>query len=144
MKMLAILGLALFPGGLGFAQEARFFRLRSPAAATVTSIAPSGTVTWSNSHTNITCTVQTALNLSGGTNWADYVQIPISNFVTRLRLFDLTPPSGMVFIPAGSFTMGDSLDGTSEELPLHSVYVSAFYMDRYHTTKALWDDVYQW
>ena len=50
----------------------------------------------------------------------------------------------MVFIPAGPFTMGDSLDHTSEERPLHSVYVSAFYMDQYETTKALWDDVYAW
>src|SRR5262249_3900941 len=105
---------------------------------------PDGTLTWTSSRTNITCTIQTALNLRGSTNWVDYVQVPVSNLVTRLRLFDLTPPTGMVFIPAGSFTMGDSLDHTSEELPLHTVYVSAFYMDRYETTKALWDEIYQW
>lgn len=52
--------------------------------------------------------------------------------------------SGMSLIPAGSFTMGDSLDGDVNALPLHSVYVSAFYMDRYEVTKALWDDVYNW
>ena len=52
--------------------------------------------------------------------------------------------SGMSLIPAGSFTMGDSLDGDANALPLHSVYVSAFYMDRYEVSKALWDDVYLW
>jgi formylglycine-generating enzyme required for sulfatase activity len=53
-------------------------------------------------------------------------------------------PSGMALIPAGSFTMGDSLDGYSPALPLHAVYVSAFYIDKYEVTKALWDNVYNW
>src|SRR5208283_3362234 len=52
--------------------------------------------------------------------------------------------SGMALIPAGSFTMGDSLDGDGSALPLHTVYVSAFYMDKYDVTKSLWDSVYQW
>ncbi|MCX6904093.1 MAG: SUMF1/EgtB/PvdO family nonheme iron enzyme [Verrucomicrobia bacterium] len=52
--------------------------------------------------------------------------------------------SNMALIPAGSFTMGDNLDGDSSALPLHMVYVSAFYMDKYDVTKALWDDVYSW
>jgi len=53
----------------------------------------------------------------------------------------------MVLIPAGSFTMGNCMDpgeGDSDELPLHTVYVSAFYMDRYEVTKALWDEVKAW
>ena len=57
------------------------------------------------------------------------------------------PPAGMVLIPAGSFTMGNCMDpgeGYSDELPLHTVYVSAFYMDRYEVTKALWDEVKAW
>jgi len=59
----------------------------------------------------------------------------------------LTVPSGMALIPAGSFTMGNCMDaseGDSHELPLHTVYVSAFYMDKYLVTKSLWDTVYQW
>ena len=55
------------------------------------------------------------------------------------------PPGGMALIPAGSFTMGDCMgDGYTSELPLHSVYVSAFYMDKYPVTKSLWDEVYNW
>ena len=50
----------------------------------------------------------------------------------------------MALIPAGSFTMGDNLDGDSFALPLHTVYVSAFYMDQNNVTKLLWDSVYQW
>jgi formylglycine-generating enzyme required for sulfatase activity len=56
------------------------------------------------------------------------------------------PPSGMALIPAGSFEMGDSFNeqGADYERPVHTVYVSAFYMDRTEVTKALWDTVYQW
>jgi formylglycine-generating enzyme required for sulfatase activity len=50
-------------------------------------------------------------------------------------------------IPAGSFTMGNcmsSSEGDSGELPLHTVYVSAFYMDVYDVTYSLWQSVYNW
>jgi formylglycine-generating enzyme len=53
----------------------------------------------------------------------------------------------MVPIPAGSFTMGNWMapsEGVSDELPLHTVYVSAFYMDKYDVAEAPWDSVYLW
>jgi formylglycine-generating enzyme required for sulfatase activity len=106
-----------------------------------------GTITWTNTPTNATFTVQTATTLHGPSNWVDYVRVPASNAVTVQRIFDRNPPSGMVLIPAGSFTMGNCMDpseGNTDELPLHTVYVSAFYMDKYDVTKALWDSVYQW
>jgi formylglycine-generating enzyme len=54
-------------------------------------------------------------------------------------------PAGMALIPAGSFTMGDTFsEGSSAELPMHTVYVSAFYMDQYEITKVEWDVVYNW
>jgi formylglycine-generating enzyme required for sulfatase activity len=56
-------------------------------------------------------------------------------------------PSGMALIPAGSFTMGNCMDpneGHPDELPLHAVYVSSFYMDKYDVTLALWQQVYNW
>jgi formylglycine-generating enzyme required for sulfatase activity len=67
-----------------------------------------------------------------------------ANVRVQVTADDAVAPSGMALIPAGSFTMGDSLDGDSTALPLHTVYVSAFYMDKYDVTKALWDTVYQW
>ncbi len=55
------------------------------------------------------------------------------------------PPEGMVLIPAGSFSMGDSFaEGHTDESPAHTVTVSAFYMDIYVVTKARWDDVATW
>ncbi|MBF0527594.1 MAG: SUMF1/EgtB/PvdO family nonheme iron enzyme, partial [Deltaproteobacteria bacterium] len=49
-----------------------------------------------------------------------------------------TPPSGnMVFIPAGEFSMGDPYnEGYGDELPVHKVTVSAFYMEKYLVTGA--------
>jgi len=51
----------------------------------------------------------------------------------------------MALIPAGEFQMGDTFgEGYSDVLPVHTVHVSAFYMDRTEVTKAQWDAVYQW
>ena len=60
-----------------------------------------------------------------------------------------TAPQNMALIPAGTFQMGDAFnEGTSAELPVHSVYVSAFYMDKTEVSKASWEvswgEVYQW
>ena len=37
-----------------------------------------------------------------------------------------------------------SSSGGSDELPVHTVTVSAFYLDQFEVTKALWDDVKTW
>ena len=55
------------------------------------------------------------------------------------------PPPGMALIPAGTFQMGDTFnEGEYYELPVHPVYVSAFYMDKYEVTLALWSAVSAW
>ena len=51
-----------------------------------------------------------------------------------LRPGSETPP-GMVLIPAGEFQMGSN-SGDFDEKPVHSVYVDAFYMDKYEVTNA--------
>ena len=74
----------------------------------------------------------------------------------------------MVLIPAGPFAMGNCmkpvkpkildrvkafvkrqpqpplLDDNPNELPVHTVMVSAFYIDKYEVTKEKWDEVYNW
>lgn len=54
------------------------------------------------------------------------------------------PKSGLVRIPAGPFQMGDNLDKTSYSLPVHTVNLDEFYIDRYETMYALWKEVYDW
>ena len=54
-------------------------------------------------------------------------------------------PSGMVLIPAGTFTMGDTFaEGDTNELPTHTVSVSSFYIDTNLVTQAQWNTVYNW
>ncbi len=41
----------------------------------------------------------------------------------------------MVLIPAGEFEMGDAFnEGGDDERPIHTVYLDAFYMDKYEVT----------
>jgi formylglycine-generating enzyme required for sulfatase activity len=54
------------------------------------------------------------------------------------------PKPGFVRIPAGPFQMGDNLDGTAYALPVHTVDVDEFFIDRYETTYTLWREVYDW
>jgi sulfatase modifying factor 1 len=143
LKLLLLLAFTIVASS--HAQDARFFRVTGPVATTITAFTADGYMTWTNEITNATFTVQTATSLGGASNWVDYVRMPVTNGVNTSRLIDFNPPTNMALIPAGSFTMGDTFsEGVTNELPLHTVYVSAFYMDRYEVTKALWDEVYQW
>ena len=55
-----------------------------------------------------------------------------------------TPPVGMVLIPAGTFSMGDSLDGESDATPTTNITVSAIYMDVNLVSYSQWKSVYYW
>ena len=127
-----------------FGQDTAFFRVISPANSAITAFT-GGTLVWTNVATGVTCTVQRATTLIGPDNWVDYVQHEVTNDVMALRLFDPNSPPDMVYIPAGSFSMGDSFgEGMSGESPVHSVYISGFYMGKTEVTKAQWDEVYSW
>jgi len=55
------------------------------------------------------------------------------------------PLVGMMFIPEGTFEMGDSFDeGCPDELPVHTVMVSAFFIGRYEVTNDEMVEVLQW
>ncbi len=54
-------------------------------------------------------------------------------------------PEGFALIPAGEFQMGDSFnEGHSDELPVHTVYVSAFHMGVTEVTNEQMREVMQW
>ncbi|MGA9777694.1 MAG: formylglycine-generating enzyme family protein [Limisphaerales bacterium] len=61
------------------------------------------------------------------------------------RLIAMPPsvPAGMALIPAGSFTMGDTLDSETDAIPT-SVYVSGFYMDTNLVSYSQWQTIYNW
>ena len=149
-----IIGLSGLALGAVAVQGAQFFRVAGPVPTGIISVTADGYITWTNAPTNATFTVQTAQSLVGESNWVDYVQVPVWQCCggtgihcmccwTPFRPIDPNPPSGMAFIPAGSFTMGDTLDGESDAIPTN-VYVSAFYMDTNLVSYTLWTDVYHW
>ena len=51
---------------------------------------------------------------------------------TKISLIDGAP---MAMIPAGEFQMGSN-HGSDDEQPVHTVYLDAFYIDKYEVTNA--------
>jgi formylglycine-generating enzyme required for sulfatase activity len=127
------------------AQGTRFFRISGPTVTTITALNTDGTLVWSNAQTGTNYTVQTVAALPGGTNWMDYVQLFATNIVNTNLLVAFNPPPDMAFIPAGVFTMGDTLDGNMEgDATPANVTVSAFYMDVNLVSSNQWKSVYNW
>jgi len=125
----------------------------------VPSFSRNGVLVCSNLMAGSTGTVEWASSLAGPwtNSWAGPSSVVAdSNGVFRVSVSmfyrvrgvaaptNAPPPTNMVLIPASSFTMGDTLDGELDAVPLHTVYVSAFYMDANLVSYALWQQVYQW
>jgi formylglycine-generating enzyme required for sulfatase activity len=122
-----------------------------PAFAQVTNlgIAPAGgqfIIYWPVSATNYV--LQTVTNLAS-TNWVtartafavNTAEVTNAAPAGYFRLLQSTNPPGMALIPAGWFTMGDTLDGESDAI-LTNIYVSAFFMDVNLANYNLWTNVY--
>ena len=81
---------------------------------------------------------------NAGVDWnGQYV--PLAKI--RVTAFDGTtpvPPAGMAYIPAGSFQMGDNLDGDTQAMPVHTVTLNAFFMDKFEVSKEMWQTVQTW
>jgi formylglycine-generating enzyme required for sulfatase activity len=75
-------------------------------------------------------------------NYGSQIAVSVTN-VSAARFFrlSLVPPTadGMTLIPAGAFTMGDTLDGESNAIPIS---VTAFYMDTNLVSYSQWQSVY--
>lgn len=131
-------------------------------APVITSLSDNGQIEWSNSvNTNARYRIQWSSDLAGlwcnsfqslenmeahsGTSFSAAVPM-----FYRVVMTTNPPPTGMVLIDAGKFTMGNTYTNESgfpwyaDETPVHTVSVSSFYIDRYEVSKALWDEVYSW
>ena len=111
------------------------------AASQVTGLLPvsqvSGTLPLAQLPATVVTNGASGVTLSGtlSGNGAGLTNLPAS-VVTA-------PPPGMALIPAGAFTMGDTLDGLGNALPTN-VTVSAFYMDVNLVSWSQWKSVYYW
>jgi formylglycine-generating enzyme len=106
-------------------------------------------------------TVQTTTSLAQSGTWQTlanvvlsnnpYLWVDTNNPANATRFYRVIPtvtgalpaPSGMALIPAGSFVMGDSLDGEADA-PTNTEYISAIYMDTNLVSYSFWQQVYQW
>ncbi len=60
-----------------------------------------------------------------------------SNTATASYTINVVPPDNMVYVPGGSFTMGDTRgQGDWTELPTHTVTLNSFYIGKYEVTQA--------
>src|SRR5580704_10113297 len=93
----------------------------------------------STNWTNVPLVVQATYGSQTGVTVTNTKQ---ANFYRLIQVPAITS-DGMAFIPAGSFTMGDTLDGNSDARPTN-IYVSAFYMDKNLVSFNLWQSVYSY
>jgi sulfatase modifying factor 1 len=113
-------------------------------------------LTWPTNATGFT--LQSTTNLVSPAVWTTVVPGPVvgngNNTVTNpisgtqqfYRLSLSAIPSGMVLIPAGSFTMGNTITNDTDitDASPTNVYVSAFYMDVNLVSYSQWQTVYNW
>jgi formylglycine-generating enzyme required for sulfatase activity len=126
----------------------------------ITSFSQNGVLVCTNLEPGSVASVQWASSLSGPwqTTWAGLeavtvasngviqVSVPMFYRVVGLAYTTNLPPTttnGMALIPAGAFTMGDTLDGESDAIPAN-IYVSAFYMDTNLVSYSQWQSIYSY
>ena len=128
----------------------------------ITSFSPNGVLVCSNLAAGSVATVAGAASLAGPwrTNLAGLsglavnaggsltVTVPISSATMFFRVLDKrkavqSTTNGLALIPAGVFTMGDTLDGESDAIPM-DINVSAFYMDTNWVSYSQWEGVYNY
>jgi formylglycine-generating enzyme required for sulfatase activity len=132
-------------------------------AYTVTSVDHNGRITWTN-QVNSTALYRvewasepsgpwsSTLNLAGGSDFRNGGAWTNTSFSSKIPMFyritEITerPPRGMVFIPGGTFRMGDVVNDNnfSDNKPVRNVTVDSFWMARTETTRAEWMRVMEW
>ena len=130
-------------GNMANAATSRFLRVGSFPFSTTLIVKGDGTVGIGTEVTsNATLTVAGSILATGG-------NVIASSFfgngseLTGVAAATLRIPPGMALIPAGPFTMGDTLDGMIDETPVTTT-VSAFYMDVNLVSYSQWLSVYLW
>ncbi len=122
----------------------------------ITSFEKNGTITWVNPEPGREYRVEWASRPEGpwSADWNDLLGIISSNATITVsvplfyRVVCVDCPvnrDGMIAIPAGTFTMGDTFgEGAPDELPLHDVTLSPYFIGETEVTKGEWDEVYGW
>lgn len=76
--------------------------------------------------------------------WEPFCRGVSSNEVVSVKVSDMKPLDEMVFIPGGMFTMGDILGDLSNATPVHSVFLSPFFMQAHEVSISEYTAALQW
>jgi formylglycine-generating enzyme required for sulfatase activity len=131
----------------------------------ITSVTADGTVTWTQDLADAIATVEWSTNV-GVAPWLPIKTLFVSNQVCtaqipvgqpvggcyRILEADVSQvPSNMCLVPAGYFQMGDSYlevpleeNGVDPAIPVHTVYVSSYYEDKFEVDNTQMCQTLQW
>jgi formylglycine-generating enzyme required for sulfatase activity len=124
--------------------QTNVFSLTLSGSSSNTTLVPNSNIIFGGSGANRTVTVTPASGQSGTAT----ITVTVSDgslSASEDFLITVNPaaPTNMALIPAGSFMMGDSIDG-QVYAPINTVILDGFYMGKYEVTKAEWDEVRTW
>ena len=140
MPLVALTALAFAPLSSA-GQDAAFFRVSSSTNQSLLNFSSDGTITWDGLGP---FTIERTTDLFQGV-WAPWARGTSVTATVSLKVQDFNTPPNMAYIPAGYFMMGDAWDDTQTvALPVHPVYVSAFYIDKFDVTNERMRRVLQW
>ena len=124
----------------------------------ITSFQGNGRISWTNTvNTNAIYRMEWASQAGGP--WHSFTYQPINTIDAhtqtcfeaevpmfyRVAMITNEPPFGMVWIDGGEFVMGDACGaGSADELPVHTNFISGFWMDEMEVTGARWAGVFNW
>ena len=141
--------------GIGLCALALVASVAALGQPVISSFSGNGILVCGNLATGTVATVEWAWSLSGpwNTDWAGLdavtvgtngsIQVSVPMFYRVLGVPSGSAPSGMALIPAGAFTMGNSIyDGDITDANPLAVNVSAIYMDVNPVSYSQWLSVY--
>jgi formylglycine-generating enzyme required for sulfatase activity len=112
-----------------------------------TTLVPNANIVFGGSGANRTVTVTPASSQTGTAT----ITVTVSDgSLSTCDVFVLAAnsyvPTGMVLIPAGAFTMGNSMTADTDigDAATRTVTLDAYYMGKYEVSKSEWDEVRTW
>ncbi|MFC1735879.1 formylglycine-generating enzyme family protein [Candidatus Hydrogenedentota bacterium] len=143
------------PNGAGGTEVVITYDLASPDGPSDINVSLSkdgGSDGFSNAVTSVTGDIAAVTTGTGRTiTWdiaADYPEEDIANAQIRVFAYDSAPE--MISVAAGTFNMGhtnagdDATYGQADELPVHTVTLSAYQIGKYEITNQQVCDVFNW
>jgi len=139
---------ALAMGGTAKDAPRAFFHIVGTNHTEITAVDDDGRLSWSNALPGAYTVERTADLLD--TNWIRVASGVATQALHSQKVFDQNPPDEMVYVAAGAFDMGyanfsqSAYDEWWEEIPVHTVFVDAMYIDLFEVSQAKWQEVYDW